>query len=274
MTHFSANINRIALLRNSRDNGLPDLVACARIVLDAGADGITVHPRPDERHIRASDMQPIAALVREYPDREFNVEGNPHHNLVQIVESLAAANLAPQQVTLVPDALNVPTSNRGFAAGAEMDAVQPLIAHFKAMGMRVSVFVDADIAAVVAAHAAGADRIELYTEPYAHACAQVSDGAFNPLVRVALAPYADAATKAREIGLRVNAGHDLNLRNLGDFLASVSPDEVSIGHAFVADALLLGLERATQEYVKLCRHGWADTTGREHQRSVTLYPRA
>ncbi|HOB03409.1 MAG TPA: pyridoxine 5'-phosphate synthase, partial [Casimicrobium huifangae] len=123
MTHFSANINRIALLRNSRDNGLPDLVACARIVLDAGADGITVHPRPDERHIRASDMQPIAALVREYPDREFNVEGNPHHNLVQIVESLAAANLAPQQVTLVPDALNVPTSNRGFAAGAEMDAV-------------------------------------------------------------------------------------------------------------------------------------------------------
>lgn len=254
MTHFSANINRIALLRNSRDNGLPDLVACARIVLEAGADGITVHPRPDERHIRASDMQPIAALVREFAGREFNVEGNPHHNLVQIVESLAAANIAPQQVTLVPDALNVPTSNRGFAAGAEMDAVQPLIARFKAMGTRVSVFVDADVSAVVAAQAAGADRIELYTEPYAHACASVSDVMTGTVARAACEPFATAARKARGIGLAVNAGHDLNLHNLPLLLRDVAPDEVSIGHAFIADALLMGLAEATRAYRRMC-HG-------------------
>ena len=252
MTHFSANINRIALLRNSRDNGLPDLIACARIILDAGADGITVHPRPDERHIRATDMLPIAALVREFPDREFNVEGNPHHNLVTIVESLARADLLPQQVTLVPDALNVPTSNRGFAAGAEMNAVQPLIAQFKAMGTRVSVFIDADVSAVVAARAAGADCIELYTEPYAHACAPAVDATTSATAHAACRPFSEAARKAREVGLAVNAGHDLNLHNLPLLLREAAPDEVSIGHAFIADALLMGLAEATRAYRQLC----------------------
>jgi pyridoxine 5-phosphate synthase len=243
VTHFSANINRIALLRNSRDNGLPDLLHAAKTILDAGAAGITVHPRPDERHIRLTDIAPLAALVAQYPGREFNIEGNPHHNLMEIVEAVR-----PHQATFVPDAVDTPTSNRGFAAGAEMQAVKPLIAQLKALGVRVSVFVDADIASVDAARAAGADRIELYTEPYAAAFAQGGDAAATKQLRA----FAGAARRAREIGLRVNAGHDLNLNNLPDFLAAAEPDEVSIGHAFVADALWLGLEGATKRYVARC----------------------
>ena len=246
MTHFSANINRIALLRNSRDNGLPDLIACAGIILDAGAAGITVHPRPDERHIRAGDIEPIAALVKKYTGREFNIEGNPHHNLMQIVESLGG--LRPQQVTLVPDALDVATSNRGFAAGAEMNAVTPLIARLKALGARVSVFVDADIASVRAAAEAGSDRVEIYTEPYARA---FTEGAGD----AALRPFAAAANEARKLGLGVNAGHDLNLKNLPALLAALKPDEVSIGHAFISDALLMGLDATTRAYCELCARG-------------------
>lgn len=256
MTHFSANVNRIALLRNSRDNGLPDLIACARIVLEAGADGITVHPRPDERHIRASDIAPLSALVREFPAREFNIEGNPHHNLVTIVERLVAGGQRPpDQVTLVPDALNVPTSNRGFAPGDEMIAVAPLIAKFKAMGSRVSVFIDADTSAARAAADAGADRVELYTEPYAHAMASVAARADTAASAHAVAPFIAAARAARAAGLAVNAGHDLNLVNLPLLLHEVAPDEVSIGHAFVADALLMGLAETTRAYCRLCHAG-------------------
>ena len=243
MTHFSANINRIALLRNSRDNGLPDLLRAAQTILDAGAAGITVHPRPDERHIRLNDIGPLAALVARYADREFNIEGNPHHNLMEIVEATL-----PQQATFVPDAVDTPTSNRGFAAGDEMQAVQPLIARLKAKGVRVSVFVDANIASVEAAHAAGADRIELYTEPYAAAFAHGGRSA----AAHCLNDFVAAAQRARQLGLGVNAGHDLNLDNLPDFIAAVQPDEVSIGHAFIADALWLGLEVATQRYVACC----------------------
>ena len=243
MTHVSANSNRIALLRNSRDNGLPDLLHAAKTILDAGAAGITVHPRPDERHIRLSDIAPLSALVAQYPGREFNIEGNPLHNLMAIVEAVR-----PHQATFVPDAVDTPTSNRGFAVGAEMAAVQPLIAKLKALGIRVSVFVDADNASVEAAHAAGANRIELYTEPYAAAFAQ--GGAAG--AETALEAFSVAARRAREIGLQVNAGHDLNLNNLPDFLAAVAPDEVSIGHAFVADALWLGLDGATRLYVARC----------------------
>ena len=245
MTHFSANINRIALLRNSRDNGLPDLLHAAKTILDAGADGITVHPRPDERHIRMNDIAPLAALLAKYPDREFNIEGNPHHNLMAIVEATL-----PHQATFVPDAVGVSTSNRGFAAGAEMQAVQPMIARLKDKGIRVSVFVDADISAVDAAHAAGADRIELYTEPYA--VAFTAGGTRE--AAAALQNFAQAATRARTLGLGVNAGHDLNLHNLPDFIRDVAPDEVSIGHALIADALWLGLEGATRDYLTCC-HG-------------------
>lgn len=243
MTHFSANINRIALLRNSRDIGLPDLLHAAKTILDAGADGITVHPRPDERHIRMNDIAPLAALLAQYPDREFNIEGNPHHNLMAIVEAAL-----PHQATFVPDAVGVSTSNRGFAAGAEMHAVQPLIARLKDKGVRVSVFVDADIAAVDAAHAAGADRIELYTEPYAAGHAAGGSAGANE----ALQKFVQAAARARELGLGVNAGHDLNLHNLPDFIAEVAPDEVSIGHALIADALWLGLDGATRRYLTCC----------------------
>ena len=244
MTHFSANINRIALLRNSRDNGLPDLLHAAKTILDAGADGITVHPRPDERHIRMDDIAPLATLLARYPDREFNIEGNPHHNLMAIVEAVQ-----PHQATFVPDAVGVSTSNRGFAAGAEMDAVQPLIARLKDKGVRVSVFVDADISAVEAAHAAGAGRIELYTEPYAAAYAiGGEDGSAR-----ALQKFAQAASRARALGLGVNAGHDLNLQNLPDFIRAVKPDEVSIGHALIADALWLGLDGATRHYLARCQ---------------------
>ncbi len=244
MTHFSANINRIALLRNSRDNGLPDLLHAAKTILDAGADGITVHPRPDERHIRGDDIAPLTALLAQYPDREFNIEGNPHHNLLAIVEAAL-----PHQATFVPDAVGVSTSNRGFAAGAEMNAVQPLIARLKDKGVRVSVFVDAEISAVEAAHAAGADRIELYTEPYAVAyAAGGTSGA-----QLALKKFVLAASKARALGLGVNAGHDLNLHNLPDFIRDVAPDEVSIGHALIADAIWLGLDTAVRRYLAACR---------------------
>lgn len=243
MTQFSANINRIALLRNSRDNGLPDLLNAARTILDAGADGITVHPRPDQRHIRMNDIAPLAALLVQYPDREFNIEGNPHHNLMQIVEAAL-----PHQATFVPDAVGVSTSNRGFTAGAEMSAVQPLISRLKNKGVRVSVFVDAEMSAVEAAHAAGADRIELYTEPYAVAYAA---GGFAA-AEVALHKFVQAASRAREMGLGVNAGHDLNLHNLPDFIRDVAPDEVSIGHALIADALWFGLDGATRRYLASC----------------------
>ena len=244
MTHFSANINRVALLRNSRDNGLPDLLHAAKTILDAGAAGITVHPRPDARHIRPNDIGPIAALVSRYPGREFNIEGNPHHNLMEIVEATL-----PQQATFVPDAVDTSTSNRGFAAGEEMQAVQPLIARLKAKRVRVSVFVDANIASVEAAHAAGADRIELYTEPDAAAFAQGGAAAAAQCLR----RFVAAAQRARELGLGVNAGHDLNLDNLPDFIAAVQPDEVSIGHALIADSLWLGFEAATQRYVAQCK---------------------
>ena len=243
MTHFSANINRVALLRNSRDNGLPNLLHAAKTILDAGASGLTVHPRPDERHIRLTDIAPLAALVAQYAGREFNIEGNPHHNLMAIVEAVR-----PQQATFVPDAVDTPTSNRGFAAGAEMQAVQPLIARLKALGIRVSVFIEANIANVEAAHAAGADRIELYTEPYAASYAHGGRAA----AATALQAFAHAAQRARAFGLGVNAGHDLNLDNLPDFIALVQPDEVSIGHALIADALWLGLDGATKLYVARC----------------------
>ncbi len=203
-----------------------------------------MHPRPDERHIRLSDIAPLAALLAQYPDREFNIEGNPHHNLMGIVEAAL-----PHQATFVPDAVGVSTSNRGFAAGAEMDAVQPLISQLKDKGVRVSVFVDAEISAVEAAQAAGADRIELYTEPYAAAFAAGGSGA----AQLELQKFVQAASRARALGLGVNAGHDLNLHNLPDFIREVAPDEVSIGHALIADAIWLGLDGATRLYIARCQ---------------------
>jgi pyridoxine 5-phosphate synthase len=242
VTHFSCNVNRIALLRNSRTSvATPNLLDCARIVLDAGAFGITIHPRPDERHIKQGDVAPLSALVREFAGCEFNIEGNPHHNLMPLVHTHR-----PHQTTFVPDAVGQATSDHGFAAGAPMNAIAPLLDQTKAWGVRTSVFVDADPDAVEAAKAAGAQRIELYTEPYALAHAR---GDFHAVLK----QFAHTAAYARKIGLGVNAGHDLNLHNLPAFIDAVAPDEVSIGHAVIGDAVTMGLEKAVRAYIAVCK---------------------
>ncbi len=188
----------------------------------------------------AADVAPLSALVAEFTGREFNIEGNPHHNLMPLLE----AN-RPQQATFVPDSWGQATSNHGFAAGGPMDEIAPLIAQAQAWGARVCVFVDPDLRAIEAAKEAGADGIELYTETFAvaHATGDFAD---------VLERFARAAQFARMLGLRVNAGHDLNLNNLPAFLQAVGPDEVSIGHAVISDALLMGLETAVEAYVWTC----------------------
>lgn len=236
-TLLSVNVNRIALLRNSRDHGwTPDLFALSRLILEAGAHGITIHPRPDERHIRASDVAPLAALVAEFPAAEFNIEGNPEHNLLPLV----AAN-RPQQATFVPDSATQKTSDHGYSP-EHAKVIAPLIAEAKKSAQRVSIFVDADFASIDAAKAAGADRIELYTEPYA-------ESLHNGSLDRTLSQFAKAADHARSLGLGVNAGHDLNLDNLPAFVRAVRPDEVSIGHALVADALTYGMRETVRRYL-------------------------
>jgi pyridoxine 5-phosphate synthase len=236
-TLLSVNVNRIALLRNSRDHGwTPDLVALSRLILEAGAHGITIHPRPDERHIRASDVVPLAKLVAEFPHAEFNIEGNPAHNLIALID----AN-RPQQATFVPDSTTQKTSDHGYSPDHAM-RIAPLIAAAKKVAKRVSIFVDADFASIDAAKAAGADRIELYTEPYAES---LYNGTFDKTLK----QFADAGEHARSLGLGVNAGHDLNTENLPPFVRAVKPDEVSIGHALIADALAFGMHETVRRYL-------------------------
>jgi pyridoxine 5-phosphate synthase len=236
-TLLSVNVNRIALLRNSRDHSwTPDLIAMSRLILEAGAHGITIHPRPDERHIRATDVTPLAELVRQFPKTEFNIEGNPEHNLLPLI-----ATNRPQQATFVPDSTTQKTSDHGYSP-PHLAQIQPLIAEAKRYAERVSVFVDADIASIQAAKDCGADRIELYTEPYAEAANAENSAAV-------LKQFADAAKFARSIGLGVNAGHDLNLKNLPSFARDVAPDEVSIGHALIADALQFGMVETVRRYL-------------------------
>jgi len=236
-TALSVNVNKIALLRNQRPLDIPSVVELSRVALVAGAHGITVHPRPDERHIRRSDVDAIAALLAQWPDAELNIEGNPFHNLMPIVRALR-----PVQCTFVPDATAQATSNHGFDLDADGARLAPLVDEARTLGVRVSVFMDADARAMTAAGAIGADRVELYTEPYARAHGTPKQGEL-------LAVFADAARAAQAAGLGVNAGHDLNLANLGDFLVAV-PNvlEVSIGHAFIADALALGIAGAVRAY--------------------------
>jgi pyridoxine 5-phosphate synthase len=240
-TLLSVNVNRIALLRNSRDHGwTPDLLALSRLILEAGAHGITVHPRPDERHIRTSDVSPLAKLMAEFQYAEFNIEGNPEHNLM----SLVAAN-RPQQATFVPDSTTQKTSDHGYSP-EHAKRIAPLIAEARKSAKRVSIFVDADFASIDAAKAAGADRVELYTEPYAES---LHNGAFEKTLR----KFADAAAHARSLGLGVNAGHDLNLDNLPAFVSAVQPDEISIGHALIADALTFGMSDTVKRYLAAVR---------------------
>ncbi len=233
MTKLSVNINKFATLRNARGGNLPDVVKAALDCERFGAQGITVHPRPDERHIRYSDVR----ILRPVLGTEFNIEGNPIPSFIDLV-----CEVRPDQVTLVPDAPNVITSNAGWDTVRSREFLTETCAIFKEKGIRVSIFTEPDPVMVRGAFACGADRVELYTAAYAEHYAKD---------RVeAVAPYVRAALAARECGLGLNAGHDLNLENLAWFIHKIPwTDEVSIGHAIVCDALYLGLERTIGEYL-------------------------
>lgn len=245
MTRLSVNLNKIAVLRNSRGGAEPDVVAAARVCLDAGAHGITVHPRPDARHIRHDDVLALARVTREY-GVEFNLEGNPfaparegYPGFLSLCEEAR-----PAQATLVPDGDAQLTSDHGFDFAHEQATLVPLVASLRELGCRVSLFADAG-ADVVAAAATGADRIEIYTGPFAEAFATGNTEA--------LRHCAATARTARAAGLGVNAGHDLNQANLGAFLEQVPGVlEVSIGHALIGEALYDGLATTVRRYVALC----------------------
>jgi len=238
MTKLSVNVNKVATLRNTRTNGIPSVVHAARLCLDAGAHGITVHPRPDRRHIRPHDVFDIADLLKSYPGAEFNIEGNPFHEFLEF-----ARQVRPTQCTLVPDAPEAFTSNCGWDLRGDGDRLRPIIDVLHGYGCRVSVFMDPVPEQIERVPRLGADRIELYTEPYATACAEGRG-------RAALERYAAAGRRAAELGLGVNAGHDLNRANLPDFLTALPfTAEVSIGHALIADALEFGLAETVRRYL-------------------------
>lgn len=241
MTALSANLNKVALVRNTRHLGIPSVTRAATACLAAGAHGITVHPRPDARHIRAEDVHDLHALLQKsWPRAEFNIEGNPFHNLMDFVRELR-----PHQATFVPDSEGQFTSDHGWDLKKDGERVRPLVAQAKALGVRVSLFMDADDpGAMQLAKEVGADRVELYTEPYAAAWG-------TPQQDEQLRRFAAAARAAQAAGLGVNAGHDLNRDNLGAFVRAV-PDvlEVSIGHALVADALELGYTETIRQYLR------------------------
>ncbi len=244
MTRLSVNLNKVALLRNSRTLGIPSVVRAGGIVLDAGARGLTVHPRPDERHIRPQDVFELAELVRSRPGIEYNIEGNPFENMLAY-----AHKVRPHQCTLVPDDPAQFTSDHGWDLARDGLRLKPVISELKSLGIRVSLFMDADGATIARAAETGADCVELYTEPYAKAYG-------TPDQARLLAQFAAAADAARKAGLLVNAGHDLNCANLAPFLAAVkSVAEVSIGHAFIADALEAGLAATTREYLAAIKRG-------------------
>jgi pyridoxine 5-phosphate synthase len=243
-TKLSVNLNKIATLRNTRAIGIPSVTHFARIALDAGADGITLHPRPDQRHIRPGDVADIVAMLRRQQLVELNIEGNPFapSPLLEHVDSHR-----PAQCTLVPDSVEQATSDHGWDLAKDGERLRPILAHLRSLGVRSSLFMDPDAASIAFAKDVGADRVELYTEPYASAFAKGEPQA-------ALAACRDAAVAAAEAELGVNAGHDLNLANLGPFLASVPGVlEVSIGHALIADALELGMAEAVKRYLAIAR---------------------
>ncbi len=242
MTKLSVNINKVATLRNTRPQlDIPSVVRCAKICLDAGAHGITVHPRPDQRHIKPRDVDEIVELLKQYPQAELNIEGNPFYDYLPIVRKVT-----PTQCTLVPDTPEALTSDHGWDVERDADRLKPIIAELKSLGCRVSVFMDAKLELMEGAAKLGVDRVELYTEPYA--------AAFERRDIEASRPYADAARAASEAGLGVNAGHDLNLENLPPFLRDVPyVEEVSIGHALIGDALEFGLAETVKRYLSACK---------------------
>ena len=238
-TALSVNVNKVALLRNSRHLGIPSVLKAAQMCLEAGAQGITIHPRPDERHIRASDVLELAELIRRWPDREFNIEGNPFHQLMDFVRTYR-----PHQVTFVPDSEGQFTSDHGWSCPKDAALLTPVIDECKSLGVRVSLFMDPAPEQMQAVRQVGADRVELYTEPYAATFGTSANAA-------CLAKYVDTANAAMALGLGVNAGHDLNQDNLPQFAQAVTGLlEVSIGHALIADALELGYAATVQAYLK------------------------
>ena len=244
-TALSVNVNKVALVRNTRHLGIPSLTRAAAICLQHGAHGITVHPRPDQRHIRTADVHDLSALLRQWPDREFNIEGNPfaparpgYPGLLALVEAVR-----PAQCTLVPDADGQLTSDHGFSLPEQLAALAPLVGRIRSLGTRVSIFVDAGCTALAGAAAIGVERVEIYTGPFAEAVAAGDAGA-------ALAACRRTADAALAAGLGVNAGHDLDEDNLVVLLAAV-PEiaEVSIGHALFAKALYAGLDATVRAYL-------------------------
>ncbi len=234
MTKLSVNINKIAVIRNSRGGNMPDVIAAAQNIERFGSEGITVHPRPDERHIRYADVRELKGVVKT----ELNVEGNPIPSFVDLVREVR-----PAQVTLVPDAADAITSNAGWNTVAHREFLTEMCERFHREGIRVSIFVDPDPEMVSGAKECGADRVELYTEAYA--------AGYHTDREKAIEPYVVAAERAREVGLGLNAGHDLNLDNLRYFLTRIPwVDEVSIGHALISDALYFGLENTVALYLR------------------------
>ena len=235
MINLSVNLNKVALLRNSRNFGIPSVIKAASTCIQAGAHGITVHPRPDERHIKSKDVYELAEMLTV----EFNIESNPSSQFLNIIREVK-----PTQCTLVPDAPDAFTSDHGWDLATNGFWLKPIIQELKELGIRVSLFLDTDLTQIELAKEIGADRIDLYTEPYATAFRK-------DYVESVFKKYQQAAKKAEEIGLGVNAGHDLNLQNLDKFCSIPNILEVSIGHALIADALDIGLFNAVKEYLKI-----------------------
>ncbi|MCW3787105.1 pyridoxine 5'-phosphate synthase [Plebeiibacterium sediminum] len=232
MTKLSVNINKVATLRNSRGGDMPNVVKSAVDVQLFGADGVTVHPRPDERHITYQDVMDIKPIIKT----EFNIEGYPSRNFIDLVKKVK-----PHQVTLVPDPPEAITSNAGWDTIKNKSFLQEIISEFSEYGIRTSIFIDTDLDNISNAAATGTDRVELYTEPYAAMYAKDREKA--------IAPFVAAAEMAKKVGLKINAGHDLSLENLKFFSEKIPfLAEVSIGHALICDALYIGLEKAVKLY--------------------------
>jgi pyridoxine 5-phosphate synthase len=250
-TALSVNLNKVALVRNTRHLGIPSVTRAATLCLQAGARGITVHPRPDERHIRRHDVFDLAELMQAWPDREFNIEGNPFHNLMGIAREVKARGLPLHQLTFVPDSEGQFTSDHGWGFPQDAERLAPLVEETRALGVRVSLFMDAEPAQMVGAKAVGADRVELYTEPYAAAW-------HTPQRTAQLERFRAAGQAALDAGLGLNAGHDLNRENLKAFLRTVpGVHEVSIGHALIADALELGYAATVADYNRCIAEAFA-----------------
>ncbi len=240
MTELSVNLNKIALLRNSRGHDTPNVVEFAKKFIDLGVKGITIHPRPDERHITRQDAIDLGNLIRPLRDIELNIEGYPSDDFLQLIELVG-----PDQTTLVPDAPDQLTSDHGFDFNTQAEFLEPILTRLKTTGTRISVFLDPDLEQVKLASQSKTDRIELYTEEYAREFTSVKHAQVHQR-------YHDAAVKAQELGLEVNAGHDLSLENLATFITIPGILEVSIGHALVTECLENGLPYVARRYLEIC----------------------